>query len=66
MSKKLSLTELRQKYLRDGATVPSTLVSTLEADGRAGALALAKALKSRQAENRASSASRLSTSAWPR
>lgn len=52
MSKKLSLTELRQKYLRDGATVPSTLVSTLEADGRAGALALAKAIKSRQAENR--------------
>ncbi len=50
--KKASLAELRRKYLRDGATVPSSLVSTLEADGRAGAMALAKALKSRQADNR--------------
>ena len=52
MAKKASLAELRQKYLRDGAAVPSSLVSTLEADGRAGALALAKAIKSRQAGNR--------------
>ncbi len=52
MTKKASLAELRRKYLRDGAAVPSSLLAMLEADGRAGALALAKAIKSRQADNR--------------
>ncbi|MBE2250957.1 MAG: ribonuclease HII [Myxococcus sp.] len=53
MARKPSLAELRAKYLREGAQVPSSLVSSLEADGRAGALALAKAIKARQAGNRA-------------
>lgn len=52
MPTKPSLAELRQKYLRDGATVPSTLAAELEADGRAGALALLKAIKAKQAGNR--------------
>jgi ribonuclease HII len=52
VAKKDSLSALRRKYVTDGAAVPSGLVSTLEADGRAGALALAKAIKARQAENR--------------
>ncbi|MCU0696486.1 MAG: ribonuclease HII [Myxococcaceae bacterium] len=53
MAKKPSLSDLKQRYLVEGAAVPSGLVSALEADGRAGAKALAKALKARQAENRA-------------
>lgn len=52
MGKQRSITELRQKYLEDGARVPSSLLARLEDDGRAGAAALAKALKARQAENR--------------
>lgn len=52
MAKRQSLSELRQKYLEDGASVPSNLVASLEADGRAGALALARAIKARQAANR--------------
>jgi ribonuclease HII len=53
MAEKQSLSELRQKYLTGGAALPSGLLASLEADGRAGALALAKALKARQAGNRA-------------
>jgi ribonuclease HII len=53
VAKKPSLSDLKQRYLVEGAAVPSGLVSALEADGRAGAKALAKALKARQAENRA-------------
>lgn len=48
-----SLAELRERYLAEGARIPSSLVATLEADGRAGALALAKALRAKQSGNRA-------------
>jgi ribonuclease HII len=51
--KKPSLTELRQRYLAGSSSAPAGLVVSLEADGRAGAQALARALKARQAGNRA-------------
>ena len=47
------LGELRQRYLVEGAALPSGLIATLEADPRDGAQALLKALKKRQAGNRA-------------
>ncbi|MBL9038034.1 MAG: ribonuclease HII [Archangium sp.] len=47
---KRSLEELRQRYLIDGAPLPTGL---LENDGRAGATALLRAIKQRQAANRA-------------
>ncbi|MEW5737742.1 MAG: ribonuclease HII [Myxococcota bacterium] len=47
------LAELRQRYLVDGRSVPRRVLAQLEEDGRQGAQALLKALKSRQAENRA-------------
>lgn len=52
MPAKRSLKELRERYVAQGQTVPSGLVGELEADGRPGALALAKALRARQAGNR--------------
>lgn len=52
MAKQPSLSELREKYLAEGANVPSTVIATLEADGRAGAQSLLRAIKTRQAENR--------------
>lgn len=48
-----SLGELRQRYLVEGRRLPAGLVESLEADGRQGAQALLKALKARQADNRA-------------
>ncbi|MBL8917693.1 MAG: ribonuclease HII [Myxococcaceae bacterium] len=53
MRSKPNLAELREKYVKDGASVPSSVVAELEADGRAGAAALLKAIKARQADNRA-------------
>ncbi len=47
------LAELRQRYLVGGASVPHELRAELEADGRAGAKALLRALEARKAENRA-------------
>jgi len=47
------LAELRQRYLVEGATLPTGLLASLEADPRDGARALLKALKKRQAGNRA-------------
>lgn len=47
------LAELRQRYLVDGRSVPRRLLAQLEEDDRQGAQALLKALKARQAENRA-------------
>lgn len=52
MPRQRSIAELRQKYLDEGAKVPSSLLARLEEDSRAGAAALAKAIKARQAENR--------------
>lgn len=52
MPTKHSLKELREKYVTEGQAAPAGLVGQLEEDGRPGALALAKALKGRQAENR--------------
>jgi ribonuclease HII len=51
--KAASLAELRQKYLIDAASLPSGLLSTLEADPREGAQKLLQALQKRQADNRA-------------
>lgn len=48
-----SLSELRQRYLLDGASLPPGLLASLEADPREGAQRLARALRRRQAENRA-------------
>jgi len=48
-----SLGELRQRYLVEGKRAPSGLIDSLEGDERAGAQALLRALKARQAENRA-------------
>jgi ribonuclease HII len=48
-----SLAALRQRYLVEGKSVPKAVLQSLEADGRSGAQALAKALKARAAENRA-------------
>lgn len=54
MAKRLaSLSELRQRYLVEGAPLPSGFLAKLEADGRDGALKLAEALRKRQADNRA-------------
>ncbi|MBL8910254.1 MAG: ribonuclease HII [Archangium sp.] len=47
------LGELRQRYLVEGATLPVGFLTTLEKDGRDGALKLADAIRKRQAENRA-------------
>lgn len=47
------LPELRQRYLVEGAALPAGFLTTLERDGRDGALKLAAALRKRQAENRA-------------
>jgi ribonuclease HII len=52
MPKLLPLAELRQRYYVDGHALPPGLIATLEADARAGARALAKALKGRQTDNR--------------
>lgn len=49
----LPLGELRQRYLVEGAAFPPGLIASLEADLRDGAQALLKALKKRQALNRA-------------
>jgi ribonuclease HII len=48
-----SLGELRERYLVGGAPLPPGLLKQLEADPRAGAQALLRALRKRQAENRA-------------
>lgn len=48
-----SLADLRQRYLVQGMPVPRHVFQSLEDDGRAGAQALVKALKSRAADNRA-------------
>lgn len=48
-----SLADLRQRYLVEGKSVPKDVLHSLEDDGRAGAQALVKALKSRAADNRA-------------
>ncbi len=47
-----SLSELRERHLKEGRPLPVGLVAELEADPRAGAKALAKAIKNRQAANR--------------
>lgn len=47
------LGELRQRYLVEGATLPVGFLTTLEKDGRDGAIKLADAIRKRQAENRA-------------
>jgi ribonuclease HII len=47
------LGELRQRYLLEGAALPAGLIASLEADPRDGAQRLAKALRRRQAGNRA-------------
>lgn len=53
MSRKAaSLGALREKYLRPGARVPQQVLAGLENDGREGARALAKAIKSRASKNR--------------
>jgi ribonuclease HII len=49
----VSLAELRQRYLVHGKRAPSGLLESLESDDRQGAQALLKALKARQADNRA-------------
>lgn len=49
----LSLAELRQRHLVDGAALPAGLLARLEADPRAGAQQLLEALRRRQADNRA-------------
>lgn len=48
-----SLADLRQRYLVEGKSVPKDVLQSLEDDGRSGAQALVKALKSRAADNRA-------------
>lgn len=48
-----SLTQLRQRHLVDGVSLPSGLVEQLEADPRKSAQTLARALRRRQATNRA-------------
>lgn len=48
-----SLAELRQRHLVEGAALPAGLLTRLEADPRAGAQQLVRALKRRQADNRA-------------
>jgi ribonuclease HII len=50
--KKRSLADLRERVAQ-GKTLPKGLLVSLEADGRAGAQALAKAIKAKQAANRA-------------
>ncbi|MFT3709232.1 MAG: ribonuclease HII [Archangium sp.] len=47
------LPELRQRYLVEGAALPSGFLASLEKDGRDGALKLADAIRKKQAENRA-------------
>lgn len=47
------LAELRQRYLVGGAALPTGLLASLEADPREGAQALVRAIKNRQAANRA-------------
>lgn len=47
------LEELRQRYLVEGATLPTGLVAALLADPREGAQKLGQALKKKQAGNRA-------------
>jgi ribonuclease HII len=47
------LAELRRRYLVDGRSVPRGLLARLEDDERPGARTLLRALKSRQADNRA-------------
>lgn len=49
----LSLAELRQRHLVEGAALPAGLLTRLEADPRAGAQQLLEALRRRQAANRA-------------
>lgn len=46
------LAELRARYLVEGAPLPAGLLAELQADPRQGAQALARAIKSRQADNR--------------
>jgi ribonuclease HII len=48
-----SLGELRQRYLVGGASLPTGLIASLEADPREGAQKLAALLKKKQAGNRA-------------
>jgi len=48
-----SLSELKERYLVRGAALPAGLLAELEADPRRGAQALLKALRARQAGNRA-------------
>ncbi len=48
----LSLGELKERYLVNGARVPPGLVSSLERDPRAGAQALAQAFKRKHSNNR--------------
>jgi ribonuclease HII len=48
-----SLTDLRARYLAEGAVLPTGLIAELEADPRKSAQALARALKRRQTVNRA-------------
>ncbi|MGV3625481.1 MAG: ribonuclease HII [Archangium sp.] len=48
-----SIGDLRQRYLVEGAALPSGLIASLESDPREGAQKLVAALKKRQAENRA-------------
>ncbi|MFT3837621.1 MAG: ribonuclease HII [Myxococcaceae bacterium] len=52
MAKRPSLSDLRERYVERGRPVPKDLLAELEADTRAGAQALLKAIKSRRAANR--------------
>ncbi len=49
----LPLGELRQRYLAEGASLPTGLIASLEADPREGAQRLAESLKKRRSGNRA-------------
>jgi ribonuclease HII len=53
MARARSIGELRQRYLIEGAALPAGLLAKLEADPRGGAQSLFKALKKKQADNRA-------------
>ncbi len=47
-----SLSDLRERYLERARPVPKDLLASLDLDGRAGARALAKAIRARQAARR--------------
>ncbi len=47
-----SLSDLRARYDRDGATVPEAILRALEEDSRAGARSLAKRIRERRRQNR--------------